>query len=345
MTQHRKLLSTSVALFLLSITVMRIYGRDADDDEEDKKAAVTVPSHVSVKNGQTVITLDAPTQQRMGLATAVLPSAKERAEEMASATILPVQELLTLRSNYVAAQSQVQKAQASANVSKQEYQRLKNLYEKNEDASQKSVQAAEGVFRTDLASLSAAQHDLTLQKFAVQQNWGPAVAGWIANGSKELEQVLSQNLLLVQVTLPPEKPFHAPGQVLVSTAAGELIEAHYISPLPRTSPLIQRATLLYTTPFRPSLAPGMNLVARLPEGPTRNGLLVPYSATVWQQGQAWAYVQVSATQFTRKPVSTDTPLSRGFFITREFKPGDRILVRGAQFLLSEEFRSQIQPEG
>jgi hypothetical protein len=345
MTQHRKLLFTWIAVFLLSLTVARIYGWDADDEEEDKKAAVTVPSHVSVQNGRTVITLDAATQQRMGLATAVVHSSAARAEAMASAMIIPAQELLTLRSNYVAAQSQLQKAQASASVSEQEYQRLKNLYNKNQDASQKSVEAAQGVFRTDFASLSAAQHDLALQKFAVQQNWGPAIAGWIADGSKELDDVLSQNLLLVQVTLPPENAFDAPQRILLSTASGELLKAQYISPLPRTSPLIQRASLLYSILFRPSLAPGMNLVARLPEGPARNGLIVPYSAIVWQQGQAWAYLQVTATQFTRKPVSTDTPLSNGYFITRELKPGDRILIRGAQFLLSEEFRSQIQPEG
>lgn len=345
MTQRRNLLFTSIAIFLLTISVARIYGWDTDDDEEDKKAAVTVPSHVSVKNGQTVITLDAATQQRMGLGTTVLSSAKARAEEVASATILPAQELLTLRSNYVAAQSQLQKAQASASVSEQEYQRLKNLYEKNQDASQKSVQAAQGVFRTDLASLSAAQHDLALQKFAVQQNWGPTIAGWIADGSKDLDQVLSQSRLLVQVTLPAEKVFDAPHRILLSTAAGEPVEALYISSLPRTNPLIQRASLLYSTPFRPSLAPGMNAVAHLPKGPMQHGLLIPYSAIVWQQGQAWAYLQVSTTQFTRKPVSTDTPLSNGYFITSGFKPGDRILIRGAQFLLSEEFRSQIQPEG
>jgi hypothetical protein len=93
------------------------------------------------------------------------------------------------------------------------------------------------------------------------------------------------------------------------------------------------------------MAPGMNLVARLPQGPARHGLIIPYSAIVWQQGQAWAYLQVSATVFTRKQVSTDTPLANGYFATSEFKPGDRILIRGAQFLLSEEFRSQIQPEG
>lgn len=322
-----------------------IYGWDADDDEEDKKAAVTVPSHVSVQNGQTVITLDAATQQRMGLATTVLHPAGARRMEMASATILSGQELLTLRTNYVAAQSQIEKAQASVSVSEAEYQRLKDLYEKNRDASQKSVQAAQGVFRTDLAGLSAAERDLELQRFAVLQNWGPAMAGWITDGNRELDHVLSQSKFLVQVTLPPEKAFRAPGRIMLSTATGQLVRAQYISPLPRTNSLIQRASLLYETAFRPNLAPGMNVVAQLPEGPIRRGVLVPYSAIVWWQGQAWAYVQVSSTQFTRKPIITDTPLASGYFVTSDLKPGDRILIRGAQFLLSEEFRSQIQPEG
>lgn len=345
MKPHRKLLFTSIAILVLGITVVRIYGWDADDDEEDKKAAVTVPSHVSVQNGQTVITLDTATQQRMGLITAVLASAGAHAEEIASATILPTQDLLTLRNNYVAAQSQVQKAQASVSVSEAAYQRLNSLYERNQDASQKSVQAAQGVRRTDLATLSAAQQDLALQKFAVQQNWGPVVAGWISAGSNELNQVLGQKVLLVQVTLPPEKAFYAPQRIMLSMAPGELAPARYTSPLPRTNPLIQRATLLYETPYRPNLAPGMNLVARLPEGPMRRGVVIPYSAIVWWQGQAWAYLPVTGTQFTRKQLSTDTPFSNGYFVASEFKPGDRILVRGAQFLLSEEFRSQIQPEG
>jgi hypothetical protein len=345
MKPHRKLLFTSIAILLLSITVVRIYGWDADDDEEDKKAAVTVPSHVSVQNGQTVITLDRATQRRMGLITAVLASAGAHAEEIASATILSTEELLTLRNNYVAAQSQLQKAQASVSVSEAAYQRLKNLYERNQDASQKSVQAAQGVLSTDLATLSAAQQDLALQKFAAQQNWGPAMAAWISGGSKELDQILGQNVLLVQVTLPPEQAFHAPSHATLSTAAGELVQARYISTLPRINPLIQRATVLYETPFRLGFAPGMNLVARLPEGAMRHGVVIPHSAIVWWQGQAWVYLPVNATQFTRKQVSTDTPLSNGYFVANEFKPGDRILVGGAQFLLSEELRSQIQPEG
>jgi multidrug efflux system membrane fusion protein len=344
MKPDRKSLWAIIAVLLTSITIVRIYAWDADDEEE-KRNAITEPSRVYLKNGRVVITLDEATQHRMGLTTAVLALVTARAEQMAYATVLSTQDLLTLRGNYLTAQSQLQKAQASVTVSRAEYQRLKNLYDRNQDASQKSVQAARGALDTDLATLSAAEQNLELQKLAAQQNWGAVIASWIAQGSAELNQVLSQNMLLVQVSVALANPFFAPQHITLSTTAGAPVSAQYVSSLPRTDPLTQRPSLLYATPFRSGLAPGMNLIARIPAGSLRKGVMIPYAAVVWWQGQAWVYVQVNATQFTREAVSTDTPLRDGYFVTSGFHPNVRLVMRGAQFLLSEEFRSQIRPEG
>ncbi|MGH9344401.1 MAG: hypothetical protein ACRD19_11650 [Terriglobia bacterium] len=343
MKPHRRLFFAGAVILILGIVVVRTYAWDADD-EEDKEAAVAAPSRVSIENGQTVITLDASTQKRMGLQTAVLYSTEARAQATSTATVLSAQGLLALRSSYVAAQTQIQKAQASVDVSEKEYRRLRSLYQRNQDVSKKSVEAAEGVLRTGQASLAAARQDLPLQKFAVEQIWGRVIARWISEGNKKLDQVLDQSLLPIQVTLPPEKTFHAPPRITLSGPDGELIHAQYLSLLPRTGSLVQRASLLYLTTSRPSLAPGMNLVARLPEGPLRHGVIVPHSSIVWRQGRAWAYVQVSATRFIRKPVSTAAPLLGGYFVVSGFDRGDRVVTQGAQFLLSEEFRSQIQPQ-
>jgi hypothetical protein len=343
MKPSRKLFFTCITILLAAVVLLRTYARDADDDE-DKRQAVKLPSRLSVENGRTVITLDAIAQKRLGLATAVLRSTGAREEETAAATILSPQGLLTLQNTYIATRAQIQKAQASVDVSEQEYQRLKNLYERNQDTSKKSVEAAEGVLRTDQANLSASQQDLALQKFAVQQSWGSAIAGWISAGRRELDEVLSQSSLLVQVTLPPERSFDAPQRITLSTPAGQIVKARYLSPLPRVDPLIQRATLLYSTLSRPSLAPGMNLIARLPEGPIRHGLLIPDSSVVWWQGEAWVYEQVGPTRFVRLPLVTDTPLPGGYFASTGFSQGNRVVVHAAQFLLSEEFRSQIQAQ-
>ena len=45
----------------------------------------------------------------------------------------------------------------------------------------------------------------------------------------------------------------------------------------------------------------------------------------------------------RREVALEDPASGGWF-TRSLKPGDKVVTRGAQMLLSEEFKSQIRVE-
>ena len=58
-------------------------------------------------------------------------------------------------------------------------------------------------------------------------------------------------------------------------------------------------------------------------------------------GKAYVYVQTANGQFTRREIRTDSPVSAGYFIGNQLAPGTRIVVAGAQTLLSEEFK----PEG
>ncbi|MGH9454550.1 MAG: efflux RND transporter periplasmic adaptor subunit, partial [Terriglobia bacterium] len=313
-------------------------------DDEDQEEAVQTPSRVSVINGRTVVTLDEATQKRIGIAVEELRATATRQQTTAAATILPVQDLTALRSTLVAAQAQVEKAQVSVDVSEKEYERLRTLYQENQNASQKSVEAAEAILRTGEASLRAAQQELAVQKTAAVQSWGSVIAGWVAAGTGQLARVLNQQEFLVQVTVAPGSAFAAPRTVELSIPEGRLVRAGYVSPFPRVDPRIQGISLLYAIHSRPGLAPGLNLVARLPIGERLRGVLVPPSAIVWWQGQAWVYEQTAATRFTRQLVSTAAPLEAGYFEAAGFRPGSKVVIQGAQALLSEEFRSQIQPE-
>jgi hypothetical protein len=73
-------------------------------------------------------------------------------------------------------------------------------------------------------------------------------------------------------------------------------------------------------------------------------VLVPFDAVVRYQAQNWVYVQVNDSKFARRPITLSEPGDGGWFVTAGFRAGDRIVVVGAQTLLSEEMKSQLSSD-
>jgi hypothetical protein len=333
---------------LAAAVLLRTYAQfrsdPPQDQDEDEEEAVKMPSRVSVRSGQTAISLDVAAQRRMGIVVARLQPVSSERQESAAAVVLATAPLVMLRSSYVAAEAELQKAQAQLAVSNGEYDRLQALYNENQNVSQKALQAARGVMQTDRTSVDAARKALGIAAAAAQQSWGGVVAGWVANDSPPLASVLNQQAVLVQLTLPIGTSMEAPPRIALSTPNGNTAQADYVSPFPQVDPRIQGVSELYLARAYPVLEPGMNLVAHLPVGKRLRGVLIPQSAMVWWQGEAWVYEQASPGRFVREAAPADMPVPGGYLAGRNFTPETALVVRGAQFLLSEEFRSQIQPE-
>jgi hypothetical protein len=257
----------------------------------------------------------------------------------------PPNRLSVEKGETLAASTRIEKAEASLAVSRREYERLKGLYQDNQNASEKALQAAEGAFKSDGAEAQAAHEDLELQVAAARQAWGNVVADWVRAGAPELDRIFSQSELLVQVTLAGGSASSAAPNISLEIAGGKLAPADLISPYPHVDPRVQGPSFLYKARATPGLAPGVNLVARMPDGSQARGVLIPESAVVWWQGEAWIYRQISPDRFTRRAIPTDTLLGNGYFVGKGLSPGDQIVLKGADWLLSEEFRYQAQPEG
>jgi hypothetical protein len=73
------------------------------------------------------------------------------------------------------------------------------------------------------------------------------------------------------------------------------------------------------------------------------GVIVPRSAIVRLEGAVWVYVQTGDEQFTRKEITMDHPVEDGWFVTDGVASGDKLVVTGAQTLLSEELKSASGP--
>lgn len=74
----------------------------------------------------------------------------------------------------------------------------------------------------------------------------------------------------------------------------------------------------------------------------RQGVLIPRSAIVWLDGGPFVYVQEEEDHFAREEVLNYIPVKGGWFVSEKFKQGERIVVSGAQMLLSTEFRDLIK---
>jgi hypothetical protein len=170
------------------------------------------------------------------------------------------------------------------------------------------------------------------------------VATWLEQGSPQLDALLAQRTFLLQVTSASSNDFAAPQQATLQYTDGTHSSARLVSALPQLDPRLQSPSLLYIVATHPGLIPGINLPVFLPSGPARDGVIVPHSAVVWWQGKAWCYVEESPGRFTRTTVATSNPVANGWFVTEQIDAKARVVTTGAQTLLSEEFRSQIQAD-
>ena len=329
-----------IRIFVVVLVTLTFLGgcqnRVDKDDEHPDTQAKKGPAQITVENGQTLITLETSTQSRLGLTVATLASTITRAQATFPAVVLSIQDLATFRNAYVASQAQLQKAHLQADVAGKEYTRLKTLFGENQNISEKSLQSAEGTLQSDEVDVRAGEQQLSLQESGVQQEWGDVVTKWATEGSAQFQRVLDQHELLVQMTIPSGTTFAAPKTISLEIPGGNRIQASFVSPFPRVDPRVQGRSFLYLASAQSGLAPGLNLVGRLSVGSQLKGVVIPTAAVVWSEGKAWVYAQVSSEQFTRRPVSIDVPVENGFFVGEGFSPGDKVVISGAQTLLSEE---------
>ena len=154
---------------------------------------------------------------------------------------------------------------------------------------------------------------------------------------------LSVGNFLLLLALPAGTPLPSPPARALVRAGGAPVEAHYLSPASHTDPRVQGAGFFYIAPAASSLLPGMNVTATLPVGDSLAASIIPRSAVLWVDDGAWIYVQRTPSSYVRRPISTDAPTPEGYAVTG-LPSGTRVVVRGAQLLLSQESRAQI-PSG
>ncbi|MHB1862335.1 MAG: efflux RND transporter periplasmic adaptor subunit [Gemmatimonadaceae bacterium] len=338
--------STGAALLLVLLVWGFARRRDAGDgggDAADKPLAQS--SRVHVVDGEATVEMDSAARRRAGIV--VIPAAASTAVgAIGYGSVISLDTLSALHNAYVAAQTAIEGAVARADASRREYERLAALQRDQQNASAKAVEAARANMLSARAAVTAANAPGRTLAAAARQDWGAVVGDWIIKGSPEFDRLLSGAEALVRVSVPFDVPMDATAPTArLETAPGTGAIARYVSAAARSDPRIEGRTYYYLAPASPTLLPGMNVTAVLAGRHATRGAAVPDSAIVWTDGAPWVYVRTGPSTFARRRVTTGVPASAGGYLVPAITPGTPIVVRGAQVLLSEELRSQIQGGG
>jgi hypothetical protein len=277
--------------------------------------------------------------------------------------LAPVDQV-TLADRLASARAESEAAQASVVSARQEYNRLKELNAADKNVSDKALQEAVAHLAAEEARLKGAQNSAQLLESALQSGFRiGSIPLEVIQGGQVLEvsvqpeesieagQALLRvgrfDRLLARIYLPPG--IHVDPVSATIAAAGQeedTIPAERVALSSSIDPKYQGQVFVFRlTPRKPTLRPGQAVTAHIPmPGATERGVLIPSRAVVRFQGQSWVYVKAESTEFFRRAVSLEHEAKGGWLSASGFRPGERVVVTGAQTLLSEEMKSQLEPD-
>jgi hypothetical protein len=175
-----------------------------------------------------------------------------------------------------------------------------------------------------------------------------AQPGALVEAGQVLLEVADYSRPLVRVAWLDPNGRTPPARLGVGPASTAVrVPARLVGPAPDADPVTRRPAYLYRAERAwPGATPGTPIVAyaEAPAGGAEvgpSGVFVPDAAVVQWQGLAWAYRARGADRFERVRVVTDRPAAGGWVTEGPLTTGDSVVVRGAEELLSEEFRARV----
>lgn len=279
--------------------------------------------------GPKPVRLDSTEQARLGLATTTLAAVKTPGGLSTTARVLDPGPLLQLDSELTA-------AEASLAASRAEAERTRRLFAEDRTASKKAVETADAQAQADQQKVYSAQRRLALE-------WGEGVAGLASRErSALLNDLAAVRAELIRIEIPSGTPTPKRGAVVEVRADTEspTLRAIVLGSLPTADPRLQtRGVLTELKGPQASLPLGQMLAAQIPLPATDGsgaGVVLPRSALLRKDSQVWAYVQTAPTTFLRREVLEYRPVLAGWFVSKGFAPGDRVVTTGAEALLGVE---------
>ena len=319
---------------------------DGDDDDDDELASVD--ARQQLVQGSLTVKLSTDTQKLAGIETVIAENITLDAEDKAYAAIIDISPLIDLRSRYRNVNAELEVSRSQLNNAGVVLRRLEKLNAETTNISERELQQARAGLQQQSAVFNAQQIKLDNIRTEMLQRWNPTVTDLALQAKSALfSRLINQKEYLVMLSLGPEQRLSSDTAFVYVNRVDDrntARKAYVVSPAPYSEMNLRGETYFLRTPAE-QLRIGMRLHAWLPgTGYSGTGIGIPDEAVVWYAGKPWAYVQVDGETFSRRSLPESQRTAGGWLVTDNFSIGDRIVISGAQTLLSEEFKWAIPDE-
>jgi hypothetical protein len=326
------ILSFAAGALLIGV-FLNYRGKTAPEPKAKEGDAAAADAHETNEEGVVKLALDKQTLIGLQLASP---------EPAAMAPVISGFARVLDPSGLIGSISEIELAQATVTASQKEFDRLKVLHQQNQNVSTRVLETAEATLKHDLLTADAA-------RLKVLNAWGRAILDR-PDLATFVRSLAEQTNALVRVDLPLSQSINfTPKEAFLTGVANEKTSAmaSFVSRLSSVDPQSQGQGFLFLVTQKPNeWSIGTALTAHLEKGDKGpQGFVVPRSAVVRSQGVPWIYVQKGADTFARLELDTQRPSPKGWFVTNGLSATNRMIVQGAQTVLSQELSGAGSPPG
>jgi len=321
--------------------------RDGIDSNSIIVRESEVESLISIKNK--IITIPNSIITNSGIEIQSISESKKQSINSSYGYVVNLKNLIDFKTNYLNINFEINKLNTQLKEENEHFKKLKFLNGDNKNIADSVVHEKEieiNNLRNNL-NIQKSNKDNLLQ--TINQEWGSSFKELLTYPKKSLlKNIFNSETRLLKITIANNKTQKLiPSELMVSSLnqPKNKYKANFISKSPIGNPDIQGVAYFYLTSNN-SLMMGSKINAYIETGEDRHvkKFYVPKSAIVWNDGKPWVYAKTGNNSFLRRPLSKMKEVDDGWNVQFENISPKEIVTKGAQLLLSEEYKHLITNE-
>ena len=336
----RPIILTQSLIIIVLVWLLAIYGKDefsqsADDENINTKQSKIIGNKIWISS---------ESQRSVGIIVQKPELSSFQEQKTFHGILADVNDLIELNKLFKLNNSRLTESKIILKQKKQDLQRMKGLFNSGRKVSARQLELTELAFEEAKRKLSETKSELDAIKQKVTSTWNARISDGLGKNSGLLSAIISRKVDITRFSILSKPKINEYIWQVKSSGFNDSInyKATLLGPSGQSLKGETGETWLLKSNVL-NLASGSPVVVYAEDKNKQSGVLVPEDAIVRFAGESWVYLQENPDYFERVILKTTYSNSDGVF-SQHIRPDQLIVVVGAQSLLSEELRHQIENE-